>query len=194
MARRRPGRAGNGTWCRNILAGIGAVVIASIAISALASHSSGVSATSGNSTATPEALAALVGSRFDIHDNSGDSYQVTLVKVIDPAQPGDEFSAPDNGKRLVGAVFTIKAVSGSPQDEDADNDAALIASNGQACSADLNNIARYTNFSDGAIHVAQGEATTGAVALQVPDGVTVTRVQWTAASGFGCMVQWDVRG
>jgi hypothetical protein len=31
-------------------------------------------------------------------------------------------------------------------------------------------------------------------AFQVPDRVKVTEVQWTAASGFGSTVQWDVRG
>ena len=47
---RSPRRGSNSHWVRNILAGIGAVVVVSIAISALSSDSSGVSTTpSGNS-------------------------------------------------------------------------------------------------------------------------------------------------
>lgn len=187
----------------NIFAGIGAVVVAGIAISAISSHGSGVSTTaSGNSSAagstsspsaTNKAAPAGVGSYFDVQDGSGNTYRVTLVKVIDPAPGADQFTTPDSGKRFVGAVFTIKALSGSPQDEDANNDAAVIGSNGQTYSADINDIAGYTNFDNGSIHVAQGETTTGAVTFQVPDGIKVMKIQWTAASGFGSTVQWDVR-
>ena len=54
--------------------------------------------------------------------------------------------------------------------------------------------AGYANFDSGAIHVAQGDAVTGAVTFQVPEGVTVSKVQWSALSGFGSMVEWDVHG
>jgi hypothetical protein len=189
---------------RNILAGIGAVVVASIVISALAAYGgSGVSTTpSGNSStagsasspaATHRAAPAGIGSYFDLQDASGDTYRVTLVKVIDPAQGASQFNVPDTGKRFVGAVFTIKALNGSPQNEDANNDAAVIGSNGQTYTADIDDIVGYTNFSNGSIHVAQGETTTGAVVFQVPDGIKAVRVQWSAASGFGNTVQWNVR-
>jgi len=115
-----------------------------------------------------------------------------LVKIIDPARGATEFDSPDNGKRFVGAVFKIKALKGSPQDEDANSDADLIGSNGQTYTFDIADIARYTNFDNGTIHVAQGETATGAVVFQVPDGVKVAEVQWTGG-GFGSAVQWDVR-
>ena len=188
---------------RNILAGIGAVVVAGIVIGALSSHNNGVSTTPSGSTssagpasspaATAKAAVARVGSYFDVQDGSGDTYRVTLVKVIDPAQGASQFDTPDNGKRFVGVVFTIKALSGSPKDEDADNDAAVVGSNGQTYTAEIYSIAGYTDFSNGTIHVAQGQTATGAVVFQVPDGVKVTRVQWTAGGGFGSTVQWDVR-
>jgi hypothetical protein len=189
---------------RNILAGIGAVVVAGIVIGALASHgtggvsttASGTSSTAGSASspaATHAAAPAGIGSYFDVQDGNGDTYRITLVKIIDPAQGADQFNAPDTGKRFVGAVFTIKALSGSPQNEDANNDAVVVGSNGQTYTADLDQITGYTNFSNGSINVAQGEITTGAVVFQVPAGVKVTRVQWSAASGFGSTVQWDVR-
>jgi hypothetical protein len=135
-----------------------------------------------------------VGSRFDLQDGSGDTYRVTLVKVIDPARGADQFSSPDTGKRFVGLVFRIKALTGSPQNEDANNDAVLAGGNGQIYSADFDDIAGYTNFDSGSIHVAQGDTVTGAVTFQVPDGVTVSKVQWSALSGFGSMVEWNVHG
>ncbi len=123
-----------------------------------------------------------------------ESYRVTLVKVIDPAQGADTSTpTPDSGKRFVGAVFRIKALKGSPQDEDANNDAVIVGSNGQTYSADLDAIAGYTNFAEGTIQLAQGDTTTGAVTFQVPDGVKVSKVQWGAGSDFGSAVQWDLQ-
>ena len=116
---------------------------------------------------------------------------ITLAKVIDPAQGADQFTTPDNGNRFVGAVFTVTALSGSPSNEDANNDAALVGSNGQTYTADFSNIAGYTNFSNGAINVAQGDTTTGAVTFQVPTSVKVSKVQWTDG-GFGSTVQCNL--
>ena len=187
---------------RNILAGIGGLVVALIAIGALSSHGSGVSTTPSGGSATAEttaspaathkAVVARVGSYFDVSDGSGDTYRVTLVKVIDPARGASEFDTADGGKHLVGAVFRIRALHGSPQDEDANTDAVLIGSNGQSYTFDIRDIAGYTNFDDGTIHVAQGETVTGSVAFQVPDGVKVAKVQWTPGM-FGSTVQWSVR-
>ena len=135
-----------------------------------------------------------VGSSFELKDGSGNLYQVTLAKVIDPAKGENQFAAPDGGKRFVGLVFRVKALTGSPKDEDANNDAVVVGGNGQNYSADFDGIAGYTNFDHGVIHVAQGETVTGSVTFQVPNGVTVSTVQWTALSGFGSTVEWIVHG
>ncbi len=125
-----------------------------------------------------------VGGGFAVTSSSGSKYDVHLTKVIDPAQGTDEFSTPDAGKRLVGAVFRITGVKGNSSD-DANNDATLIGSNGQAYQADFDSIAGYTNFSSGQFNAAPGAAEVGAVTFQVPAGVKVAEVQWSADSGFG---------
>ena len=132
-----------------------------------------------------------VGSSYTVQDNNGDSYQVTLVKVIDPAQGATSFDAPANGKHFVGAVFTIKAIQGSPQNEDADTDAALVGSDGQTYTADFSSISGYTDFNYGAIKVQQGDSVTGAVTFQVPNGVSISKVQWSPGGGIGTTVQWN---
>jgi hypothetical protein len=70
----------------------------------------------------------------------------------------------------------------------------VIGGNGQAYSADFDGIAGYTNFDHGTIHVAGGETVTGSVTFQVPNGVTVSTVKWTALSGFGATAEWIVPG
>lgn len=139
--------------------------------------------------------AATIGSSFDVKDGSGDTYQVTLINVIDPAQGADQFTTPAAGTRFVAAVFSIKALTGSPQNEDANNDAVLLGGNDQGYDTTVdNNIVGYTNFSNGNIVIAQGQTEVGAVTFQVPDGVKVAEVQWVASSGFGQFVQWSVAG
>ena len=133
-----------------------------------------------------------IGSGYDVSDENGDKYRVTLVKIIDPARGADQNTNPDSGKRLIGAVFRIIALKGRPDDVDANSDAAVIGSNGQTYSADLTNIAGYTNFDSGIIHVAQGATSTGSVTFQVPEGVKVAKVQWNPG-GPGSTVQWQVR-
>jgi hypothetical protein len=141
-----------------------------------------------------QAPAGTVGASFSLDDGSGARYQVTLVKVIDPARGASQASTPDSGKRFVGLVFRITGTGGALQDEDADRDAVLVGANGQDYASDLKGFAGYGHFDDGVIHLSAGQTTTGAVAFQVPDGVTVSTVQWTALSGFGPMVEWTVPG
>lgn len=194
-----PHRSGrSGTWDAGFLLGLIGLVALIVIIAVATSGGSGVSTTpSGTATTAPNpatarsAAPAGIGSYFNVQDGSGDTYRVTLDKIIDPAQGADQFNQPDNGKRFVGAVFTILAVSGSPSNEDANNDAAIVGSNGQTYTADFDNIAGYTNFNDGQISVAQGQKATGAVTFQVPTGVKVSKVQWTPAGGFGNTVQWN---
>ncbi len=63
----------------------------------------------------------------------------------------------------------------------------------QSYTADFDDIAGYTNFADGVIHVAQGDTVTGAVTFQLPERVKVAKVQWGVSSNFGSVVQWNVR-
>jgi hypothetical protein len=174
-----PPRRGAGQWARVILAIAGAVVVAGIAIGAVLSHRA-------------SAAAARIGSSFDVQDGIGDTYRVTLVKVVDPAQ-GGPYTSPDSGTRFVGAVFRVTALSGSPKGEDANNDAALVGSNGHTYTCVFTDLAGYANFNGGEIQVAKGGTTTGAVSFQVPDGVQVTDIQWSPGDGFGATVQWAGR-
>lgn len=190
-----------GRW---ILLGLIGLVALIVIIAVAASGGSGVSTTASGTAATAKtpggpspttarsAAPAGIGSYFDVQDASANTYRVTLDKIIDPAHGADQFTTPDNGKRFVGAVFTILAVNGSPSDEDANSDAVIVGSNGQTYTADFSSIAGYTNFSSGQINVAKGEQTTGAVTFQLPTGVKVSKVQWTPAGGFGNTVQWSV--
>ena len=189
----KPG--GSGRWLRNPLVGIGATAVAGIAISFIFLHRgvpaspSRPSLAAASPNAPQKATKAPIGSYFDVQDGSGDTYQVALVRLIDPAHSANKSDTPNNGKRFVSAVFRIKALPGSPQDENADIAAVLIDGNGRIYTFSISRIAGYANFDNGAIHVAQGQTVTGSVVFQVPRGVQVTEVRWTPGS-FRSAVRW----
>lgn len=184
------------------LIGVIGVLVLSLSSSTSSSTSSspavvGVSGSSaagsaGSSPAAAGSTSGGVGTSFTTQDNSGHTYRVTLVKIIDPAQGANQFYTAAAGKRLVGAVFTITAVQGTPQDEDANLDATMVGGNGQSYTADFAQIAGYTNFSYGTIKVSQGQSVTGAVTFQIPTGVQVTRVQWTGGAFGNNAVTWNL--
>jgi len=199
---------------RNILGGIGILAVAGLVASALASKGTGASTAgshpSASAGATASSVAAataatasaaaqptgpgLVGSYFDVSDGSNDTYRVTLTRIVDPGQSANQFATPERGSRLVGIVFRITALTGSPRGEDADNDCTVLGSDGKIYSAVFDSIVGYSNFEVGVIHAAQGDTVTGAVTFQLPQYIKVVTVRWVASDGLGSSVMWDVAG
>jgi len=196
---------------RNILGGIGILAVAGLVVSALSAKGTGAS-TSAPRTSASRASAAVaqptasgasvavaqptgpgqIGSYFDVQDGSGDVYQVALVKVVDPGKSADQFATLQHGNRLVGIVFKITALTGSPQGEDANNDCTVLGTDGRFYAADFDSIVGYTNFEVGVVHVAHGGTVTGAVTFQLPQYIKVAQVRWVASDGLGSSVMWYV--
>ena len=119
-----------------------------------------------------------LGDTFQITDNTdGWSYSVTLVKILDPAQPDNSFDAASVGKRLVGAEFRLTGITGNAQD-DSNNDAAVQGSDSQVYSPTFATLAAGTNFDSGDFNLRPGSSEVGWVTFEVPDGVKVAEVQW----------------
>jgi hypothetical protein len=205
--RRPPPEHRNRHLARNILGGVGILAVAGLVVSALSSNGTGTSSPPSRTSAATSPAAQVtasttisvasqptspgkIGSYFNVQDGSGDVYQVNLVKVVDPGKSADQFVTPEHGNRLVGIVFKITALTGSPQGEDADNDATILGSDGRVYTADFDSIVGYTNFEVGVIHVAKGATVMGAVTFQVPLYIEVTEVRWAASNGLGSTVMW----
>jgi hypothetical protein len=157
----------------------------SVAMFTAQAHTASAAPPSSEAAPSPSStsLTGPVGTSYSVTDGNGDEISVTLTQVISPAQGADQFNTPQNGDRFVGAVFTIRGISGTFSD-DANNDATLIGSNGQTYTADFDSIAGYTNFDDGDYAVSAGESSVGAVTFQVPLGVAVSRIEWSANAGL----------
>jgi hypothetical protein len=199
---------------RNILAGIGILAVVGLVVSALQSKGTGASTpasrtsssavspvSSAPAQATSVAISSAapqptgpgqIGSSFDVQDGSGDTYQVTLLKVVDPGKNADQFVTLQHGSRLVGIEFRISALAGSPQGEDADNDCTIVGTDGRDYTANFDSIVGYTNFEVGVIHVAEGRAVVGVVTFELPQFVKVEQVLWASSDGLGSPVKWHV--
>jgi len=147
----------------------------------------------GFSSAAHTSAKAGLGASFDAKDGSGGTYRVRLDLIIDPAKAAGRSTTPKHGTRLVGVVFTIKAISGRLRHEDAGKLAAVVGSNGKTYTPAHSSIAGYPGFGNRQINIIRGASVTGAVAVQMPPGVTVSTVRWSAASGSGSTITWPVR-
>jgi Domain of unknown function (DUF4352) len=188
---------------RNVLAGLGALVVAIIAISVAANgggHSvnttgtSGGANTPGGGNAAAKVAAAGIGSTITLSgDNTGEQMAVTVTKVISDAKPGDEFSSPDSGKRLYAVQFRLKDAGSAAYSDSPSNGAAVVDSIGQSYQASLDNAAGCQSF-PGTENIAVGATGLGCIVFEVPEAAKITEVQFTLDSGFGPQTgQWSVR-
>ena len=153
----------------------------------------GTATARGFSSAVHASATAGLGASFDTRDGSSATYRVRLDLVIDPAKAAGRSAGPKHGTRLVGVVFTIKAISGRLRRDDAGQLASVVGSNGKTYVPVVSPIAGYAGLRNRQINIARGASETGAVAVQMPSGVTVSMVRWSAPSGPGSMISWPVR-
>jgi hypothetical protein len=131
---------------------------------------------------SPQDLTGPLGTLFTITETDSstgaqDSYEVTAVRILDPAAGSDEFDAPDPGSRLIGVEFRITGTGGYARD-DANVDASVQGDDGQVYQADFTSLAAGTNFDAGDFSVTSGRTQVGWVTFQLPQGVKVSTIQW----------------
>ena len=154
---------------------------------------SGTTSASPSSSPSGNSTTGGLGTVFRFNDGAGNVMTVKCRQLLDPATASDSFEAAPAGKRLVAAVFTLKGISGSTND-DANNDASLVGTNGQSYSPAFDSIAGYTNFNNGMFTVTAGVKSVGAVVFEVPVSVKIAEVQWSPSSGMGgTPVTWTAK-
>ncbi|WP_246113589.1 DUF4352 domain-containing protein [Streptomyces montanus] len=117
---------------------------------------------------------------------------VTVVKVVDPAQPEDEFSSPDSGKRFVAVQFRLKNIGTQVYDDSPDNGANVRDAQGQQFSPTLGETAAGPGFG-GSVTLTPGDTALGFIVFEVPTDSKITRIQFGLASGFARNIgQWTV--
>lgn len=169
-----------------LLAGLAAGCSSAATTSPRPQHSN----STGTASPPAEAKAGQVGDKFTVtgHDSK---YDVTLLSVQQPAQPESEFLGPKAGHHLAAAQFRVTAVTAT--DENSNLNATATGSNDESYSSALTPVTAGTNFASGAIRLQPGASLTGWVSFEVPDGVQLTRVQWTPSAGLSAnRAEWHV--
>ena len=184
---------------RNTLLGVLGLAVIVIVIVVATSGGGGPSTPSGTSTA-PQAGGTAparhappltgVGASFTARAGRG-TYRVRLDLIVDPAQAAAGSATPGHGRRFVGVVFTMTGLRGSLRNAHARRDAVVVGSNGKTYTAVASPIAGYAGFRHGRVTVARGASATGAVTFDLPAGVTVSTVKWSAASAS--TLRWPVQ-
>ncbi|MFJ8594897.1 DUF4352 domain-containing protein [Streptomyces sp. NPDC093598] len=122
----------------------------------------------------------------------GERVAVTVVKVVDPAQPENEFSSPDSGMRFVAVQFRLKNIGTQVLDEAPDNGAKLRDRQGQQFNSTVDDTAAGPGFG-GSLTLTPGDTGLGFVTFEVPTGSEIARIQFALASGFARSIgQWTV--
>ena len=152
----------------------------------------GTAAARGFSSGVHASAKAGLGASFSATD-AGGTYRVRLDLIIDPARATGGPATLKHGARLVGVVFTIDAIRGRLRHQDAGKLASVVGSNGKTYTPASSLIAGYAGFGNRRISLARGASATGAVAVQMPRGVTVSTVRWKAAPGSGSTITWPVQ-
>jgi hypothetical protein len=142
---------------------------------------------SGQSTSTTVA-SGKIGDGFSMQDESGDKIDVTLVQVIDPAQPDNDFDAASAGDRLVGIEIAVKNVGASNYSDDMNSDVTVIGSDSQDQSQAFTSLAGCTNFDSGAVNLPPQQSVTGCVAFSVPTNISISKIEFGLT--LGPTVQW----
>lgn len=183
---RRTGAGGHGLALAGLIISymFGAITIFGIVLVASSSNTTTTSVVGRGST---PAKSAHVGSTLTIPGMS-----LMLQRVIDPAQ-GVDYETPNSGDRFVGVEMMLTNTGRAAIQDDANNNVSLVGSDGQTYISDVDAIAECTDFNSGTYTLAPGESSTGCVTFQVPDGVTVKKVEFTSLSGLGSnSAEWQV--
>jgi hypothetical protein len=185
------------------------MIVAAVALAALALAGCGTSTvtptaqkttapaqSSSGASASPSPTQhqqAHVGDQFTVTLENGTKYEVMLQRVDQQASPANEFEAAQPGHHLAAAQLRVSATTSV--DENANNNATATGSDEQAYTSSIASVAEGTNFANGQIRLQPGSSLVGWVTFELPDGVRITKVQWTPASGFSAQAaEWLVTG
>jgi hypothetical protein len=183
---------------RNILLGLGGVVVAIIAIAAAAGAGSHTVRTTGSSNAPGTKSApdtARIGSPITLAGNeSGEQMTVTLTKVISNAS-GTDYTTPPAGDRLYAAQFQLKDTGSAAYSDAPSNGAEVVDSAGQSYDAAIaDSVQNCTSF-PASENIATGALGLGCVVFEVPAHARIVSVQFTLDSGMGPDTgQWALKG
>lgn len=179
------------------LAAAAAVALSAFAVACSGCGGGGSDPSAGTSApravtapAEPPPGAAPVARGAALRALDGESLEVALLQVRDPALPSAGGPPPAVGRRYVAVELRISNAGERPYQDTPANGAGLrdtaggewIASLGDPVAPGL-----------GTLDLAPGESRTGWLTFEVPAGVVLATLRFTADGGFGGAAAWRLR-
>ncbi len=183
---------------RNVIAGIGGLIVLTIGISVAANSGHSVQ-TVGNRAGTSdqgasEQKTAAIGTAITLSGNGdGEQMSVTVTKVISSAQSGDEFASAPAGDRLYAVQFRLRDTGSAAYSDAPSNGATVVDSKGQSYQAGIADTAAGCTSFPASENIAPGSSGLGCIVFEVPEKAKITQTQFTLDSGMGPQTgQWNV--
>ena len=135
------------------------------------------------------ATASPIGATIDINGAAGARANVTLVKIIDPAQIASQFTSAPAGSRFVATEFRLVGSGANPfASADSVLSVTVTGSNNQVyksvkSAAYSSNDTGCKNLSNEKAAISRGQSVTGCVNFTLRTGVTVSKVVYDEAGG-----------
>jgi hypothetical protein len=122
-----------------------------------------------------------VGSTLSLTGNDGETMDVTVTGVLDPAT-GGEFDQPSAGTRFVGIKVRLKNTGGTPYSDSPSNGAALITNTDEEADSTITVGGSCNSPSD--VKIAPGDTRDVCIPFEVKTAQKGTKFQFTLDSGF----------
>lgn len=140
------------------------------------SASTSARSTSAGTAEAPRATAPVALAVKDLH---GNTLEVAIPKVIDPASSGPPIATPPTaGHRFLAILFKLTDRGPGSVSSDINADATAIGSDSQAYMAAIVTVARCTSFSNGEYTVFPGQSERGCAVFELPNRVKLADVQF----------------
>jgi len=134
---------------------------------------------------------AGVGSTIDLKSSDGAAIQVTLVKIVDPAKPANQYLGPDDGKRFVAVQLRIVNKGTVTYSDDPLAETSAKDALGESFDVDFSDTAAGVSMTSG-LDLAAGDTALGFLTFQVPTGQKITQLQYSAGLFGKSVAQWTV--
>lgn len=158
---------------------------------------SGQTAESGDSgggkVAEPTKVTASVGSSIELKGNmNGSTMRVTMVQVVDPATPKDQFLTPSDGSRYVAVQVRLENIGSAVYSDSPENGFKIIDSSGQQFASTFAEISAGPGFG-GTATINTGDTRMGFITAELPNSSKPAKIQFALDSGFGPQAgEWSV--